>query len=308
MTDAAAILDSTAPQTTPETEVAVDASAALQPPEKVSQTLSVLLQREKKALEMERRAKQRELEAETKYSSLSEREKRVQEFESLKSTNPMKALELLGLSYKDLTELAMNDGEVPDSVQVRKLKEEFEAFKKAQEDGSRQAIEIERRTSEQRETKILEDFKSSIQKTVEADSKKWELINFDGQSSMVFDIIDAHYNRTLNPETGIGEIMSTEDAADRVEKWLRETKYAKAHEVDFFKSKFQSSPTEARASNSGARGPSELKFETKPHPGYQAPRTLTNQLSATPAKPPTGMLTDDQRVAKAIAYARGLRP
>lgn len=262
--------------------------------EKIAPSLQILVQREKKALERERIAKQREQEIESKFQSLTEREAKIKEFEELKATNPTKALELLGMSYKDLTEVQLNDGNVPVDHQLKKLKDEFEQWKKSQEDGTRQAADEAKRKAEADETKIIDDFKGSINKFLDEDPKKYELIKFDGQQALVYDVIDEHYNRTIDPETGTGEILDKAAAADKVEKWLRETKYAKAQELDFFKTLL----------------PQQNKPEVKQEPQFrpQQHRTLTNQLSATPATPRTKPITDDERVAKAIAYARGLRP
>lgn len=276
-----------------ETPAAVETPVEAPKPEKVSQSLQILVQREKKALEIERRAKAREQEIETKSQTIAEREAKLKEFEDLLETNPMKALELRGLSYKGLTDIALNDGAIPVDAQLKKLKDEFDAYKKKQEDGTLQQAEEAKKAAERSEQKVIEDFKSDIVKMLDADPKKYELIRFDGQQDMVYQVIDEHYNRTVDLETGIGEIMDKAIAAEKVEKWLRETKYAKATELEFFKT----------------LSPQQHKPEVKPESPFRSPqmRTLTNNLSATPAKR-AGPITDEQRIAKAIAYAKGLRP
>lgn len=262
--------------------------------EKVSQSLQILVQREKKALERERAAKLREQEVEAKFQTLAEREAKMKEFDEMLETKPLEALEKRGMPYKKLTEIAMNDGAIPIDHELKKLKDEFDAYRKSQEDGTRQKAEDEKQRAVQSEAKVIEDFKGDILKMLDAEPKKYELTLFDGAQGMVYDVIDEHYNRTLNEETGVGEIMDKATAADKVEKWLRETKYAKATDLEFFKSLL----------------PQQLKPEVKQESTFRPPqhRTLTNQLSATPSKPRTGVITDEQRIAKAIAYAKGLRP
>lgn len=262
--------------------------------EKVSQSLSVLVQREKRALERERAAQRKEQEFEAKLAAFAAREAKVTEFESLKDSNPLKALEYTGHSYKTLTEQALNDGNVPPEFQVQKLKEEFEAWKKSQEEDTRKKAEFEKEAAVKNETKVIEDFKGKIQTYVESDPKKYELIQFDGQMAMVYEVIDENYSRTIDPDTGIGKVMSIEEAADKVEKWLRETKYARATELEFFKSK---APPQA---------PNEVKQTNQFRPTQN--RTLTNELSSTPTPKRSKPITDDERVQRAIAYAKGLRP
>lgn len=282
---------------TPATQT-VDPKAAPATPaatEKIAPSLSILVQREKKALELERKAKVREQEYATRSQSLAEREAKLKEFEELWEKNPLKAIEARGSSYKALTELAMNDGNVPVEHEVKKLKDELDAIRKSQEDGVRQQAEGAKRQAEADEAKVIENFKGEISKYLEENAKKYELTIFDGKQDLVYEVIDEHFTRTFDQETGRGEILSKDAAADKVEKWLRETKYAKAPELEFFKSTLSPQQPKPEVKQ-------ELKFSPKPS------RTLTNQLSATPAPARTRPMTDDERVAKAIAYAKGLRP
>lgn len=262
--------------------------------EKVSSKLHVLVQREKQAMERERIAKQKEAEFEVKARAFSDRESKISEFESLKSTNPMKALELLGLSYQDLTKVALQDGEIPAEVQVRKVEEKFDSYIKAQEAAELQRAEDSKRQAAQREEQVISDFKSEINTFVDSDPKKYELVKFEGLQDYIYLTIDEHYNRTVDPQTGIGKIMSIKDAADKVESML-EKKYEDAKKLEKFKT---------QAPSLASQVVKQQSFNIRP----QQPRTLTNQQSATPTNARTRPLTDDERIAKAIAYAKGLRP
>lgn len=268
--------------------------------EKVAPSIQLLVQREKKALELEQRAKRQLQEAEAKAQGLTAREAKIQEFENLKASgNYTKALELLGLSYGDLTTVQLNDGNLTPELQIKKVDEKLDSFLKSQEEAKRVQAEELRRNAETQEAQAVQEFKDAIKAHCESDSKKYELINFEGQQmiDMAYSVVDEHYNRTIDPATGKGQIMPASEAADRVEKWLRETKYAKATELDFFKTKLAPpQPTK------------EAKQELTFRPPQTRTPTLTNNNSATPVAPRARPRTDDERIAAAIAYAKGLRP
>lgn len=299
--------EAVANQTTQQVQSPVEPTKALSeaivatPPvkdERVSNKLQVLVQREKQALEKEQRAKQREAEIELKYKALTDRESKIEQFESLKSTDPMKALELLGLSYQDLTNTALNDGAVTPEIQVRKVEEKLDSYLKSQEAAERERAEAAQKQAKQNEERVITDFKKDISTFIDADPKQYELIKFEGMEEFIYLTIDEHYNRTVDPQTGIGKIMSIKEAADKVEAML-EKKYNDARKLTKFNIP-NPTPKVAIEADKGQR----ITFQERP----RVARTLTNQLSATPQQPRTRPLTDDQRIQKAIAYARGLRP
>lgn len=289
---AEAVANQEAPVTPPTAGTETPPAVAQDP--KVSQRLQVLVQREKQALAREQVAKQKEAELEAKIQAFKSREDRVSEFES-RTKDPMKAIEHLGYSYQDLTAAALNDGTLPPEIQVRKVEEKFDAYIKAQEAAEKQKAEDAKKEAAKSEEKVIHDFKSEINAFIDSDPLAYELIKFDGLQDYVFLTIDEHYSRTMKPETGVGEVMSIKDAADKVEKML-EKKYEDAKKL----TKFNQQPKPILPAH--VAKPQDFTARPKPQ------RTLTNQLSATPAPPRTRPLTDDERVQKAIAYARGLRP
>ena len=270
--------------------------------ERISNKLQVLVQREKAALMREQIAKQKEAEFEAKHKAFLEREAKLAEFENLKSTNPMKALELLGLSYQDLTQTALNDGSVPPEVQVRKVEEKFDSYIKAQQLAEQEKAETAQRQAKQQEEKVIGDFKAEITSFINADPKTYELIKFEGLEELIYDTIDENYNRTIDPQTGIGKIMSIKEAADKIEAML-DKKYEDARKLEKF-AKQTKAPQVAQA----AIAHTQFVERNKAVQPQRTLNTLNNQMSATPAKPRTRPITDDERVQKAIAYARSLRP
>lgn len=286
-----------------------DGASKLAPPadDKISPKLQVLIQREKTALERERAAKAKESELEAKLASFSERESRLSKFENLKQTNPLGALEMLGLSYQELTQIALADGNVTPDIELKRVDAKYENRFKALEEKERlQAEEAKKREAEQNERTITK-FKSEIASYLKENASRYELIEFEQIHDLVYETIDENYNRTLEAATKAaieagedtseirGEVMSIAQAADKIEKHLEE-KYDKARNLNKVKTLL---------------APRQEKPPVKPptNPTRHTPQTLTNNLSATQSavarKTP---VTDDERVARAIAYARNLRP
>lgn len=285
------------PTATPEEPVAASPDAA-QADERVSPKLQVLFKRERAALEREKAANLRESEVDGKYKTLAEREAKVAEFESLKTTNPLKALELLGLSYEDLTKIALADGNVPPELEIRKVRAELDEFKNSQVEALQRQAEEAKQLAEKREQATLEAFKGDIAKYISENSDRYELIAFEGKQDLVFDVIEEHFERTKNPETGLGEILKTDQAADKIEAWLE-----KREQERLGLKKVQALSEKARAPKS-----LQAQLAAKPKtPTSQTPKTLTNNLSATPSAPRTKPVTDEERISRAIAYAKGLR-
>lgn len=287
--EAAAIIDQTAP---PAPEIApttpVEGQTGAPKDEKLASRLEILMRRDQAVVNKERALKAKEAEIEAKLA-------RIQEFETVKQ-NPKKALEFLGLDYNQLTQSILKDGEVTPEIEIKRVKDELENFKKSQEADKERQLQDAKRAAEAQELKAVSDFKSEITQYLNDNSSRYELISFEAQQELVFEVIDEHYTRTLDQETGIGKVMSIAEAADKVEEYL-EKKYLKSKDLNKVKALWGNIPKEAQKQI--------IKQETKLG---QPPKTLTNQLSASAMKPRTQAVTDEERVQRAIAYARGLRP
>lgn len=262
--------------------------------DRVSSKLDILIKREAQAIARERAAKDQE-------KTIEEKLKRIADFEGAKNS-PKKALELLGMNYDELTQSMLKDGEVPPEVEIRKLKEELAEFKKQTEstrqtDQEREQLE-KKRQQETLEAQATNNFKGEINSYLDENKARYEYIAFEGSQALVYEVIDTHYNRSIDENTGKGKIMPIAEAADKVEHWL-EKKELERQKLSKSQAFWKTSMVPKKLSE-------ELsKQETKPS---QTPKTLTNNLSATPQSPRKFPLTDDERVQKAIAYAKGLRP
>lgn len=291
-----------ASQEAPPPEIPADKPTQASPikDERLTGKLDLLLKREGFLVERDKDIKRRESDLQAKVQELEAKLARVNEFESAKG-NSKKALELLGLDYNQLTESILKDGEIPPSVEIQKLRDEFYEHRKAQEESSRLNQEREAQDAKQKEEAALakrdQEFREEIVSLLKKDPERYQYTLFEQQEDLVYELIDEHYRRTLDEATGKGEIMLTEKAADLVEKHL-EDKYNKAKDLSKTKALWGNVPKEAQQ---------KIVEQHKRQIG-QPPKTLTNQLSATPSQPKPKVITDEERVQKAIAYAKGLRP
>ena len=261
---------------------------------KVSPKLQMLMHREKEALKVERSAKTREEKVAAREKVLEAREAKITEFESVKATNPRKALELLGMTYQDLTMAELNDGTPTPDLQVKNLEGKLDTLRKELTDKDRAVAERAKTEAQAAEAKATEDFKTEIASYIDANPDACELIKFEGQRDLVFAVINTHYERTIDANTGVGKVMTIAEAAEKVEKFL-DFKYQKALELK----KFQTRVVPAKPLVPKPQNPTGQKPQA---------RTLSNGMSGNSGAPKTRILTDEERVQKAVAYARGLRP
>ncbi len=269
------------------------APAGARPDDKVASKIEVLIRREQMARQRELAAQQKEADLEAKLKAFEDRFKKVDEFESIKTKNPLQALEKLGLTYEDLTKIQLSDGEVPPDVQIKKIEEKFSQFETAREQEKAQQAETAKKAAADREEQAISSFKGEIGTYLDDNKARYELISFESQQDLVFQVIDEHYRRTIDPETGVGKVMKIEEAADKVEQFLEE-KEIKRRSVSKVKALWSAVPKDAIKD--------AAKQINKP---VQQPRTLTNNLSANQtARKSTAPITDQERVQRAIAYAR----
>lgn len=320
---AAQVLD--APESSP---ARTQAAGASKPPEatkpeadpKVAGKLQLVMQREAAAVRREQQAAAREAAAQAREAEFTTREAKIKEFESIKQTNPRKALELLGLSYQDLTQVELADGEITPEIKIQRLEQKLTATEQAREAEKRQEQEAAQKQEQERHAKTIENFKGEILSHIKANPSRYEFIAFEQEEDLVYDTINEHYNRTyksavekkagleatesleqalkLAQESGVdvqdcrGEIWTVAQGADKVEEHL-EKKYLKAKELAKVKALLVQRPVQKAVE----------KPQTKPS---QTLKTLNNDLSATASGTPSRR-TDDDRIRDALAYARTLR-
>ena len=164
------------------------------------------LSRKEKAL------RERELELERKYGS---KEKELPLERRIRS-NPLKALEELGLDYDKLTELALNDGRLTPDMQMKLMREELENDYKEKFNSLEQRLNAKEKMEEEAKyDAVKQGFVGEIESFINENQSDFEYVAHNEATDVVYDVIEEHYNET-------GRILDIKEAVEAVESYLEE--------------------------------------------------------------------------------------
>ena len=139
-----------------------------------------------------------------------------EDWEQLLRRDPLKALEEVGLGYDKLTEIALNDGKLTPDMQLAAMREEIESdYRRKFDELEAILTEKEQASQEAYYDSVQENFHNEINNFVEQNQDKYELIEASQANTLVFDVIEEHYNET-------GRVLDIGEAADAVESYLEE--------------------------------------------------------------------------------------
>ncbi len=186
--------------------------------------------------------------------------------------DPFAALAKTGLSYEQLTQLAMN-APAPEEVKFQQLESRYEAKIKALEerlDGTNKAIKEQETAAYQG---ALNQIRADVTSLINKDPA-FETIKVTGQHEEVVKLIESVYKDGMGSEYPKGTVLDHYEAAKMVEDEIAESLYqwtSKASRVaSRFKPQQQVAPAaQAQKSNTQQTGPS------------QQARTLTNQMNSS---------------------------
>ena len=164
------------------------------------------LSRKEKAL------RDRELELEKKFGS---KEKELPLERRIRS-NPLKALEELGLDYDKLTELALNDGRLTPDMQMKLMREELENDYKEKFNSLEERINAKEKMEEEAKyDAVKQGFVGEIESFINENQSDFEYVAHNEATDVVYDVIEEHYNET-------GRILDIKEAVEAVESYLEE--------------------------------------------------------------------------------------
>jgi len=164
------------------------------------------LSRKEKAL------RDRELELEKKYGN---KEKEIPLERRIRS-NPLKALEELGLDYDKLTELALNDGRLTPDMQMKLMREELENDYKEKFNNLEQRLNAKEKMEEEAKyDAVKQGFVGEINSFINENKNDFEYVAHNDATDVVYDVIEEHYNET-------GRILDIKEAVQAVESYLEE--------------------------------------------------------------------------------------
>lgn len=184
---------------TPETTEGVEAVAAevgkTEPDPReieIDQRLQAIAKREREAV----LSKKAEKEALSRANAAEEKLERLR-------TDPRTVLQELGITFKDLAQIELNDGKLTPEMEAKILREKLEKI-----ENSKKAEKADA------EAQAISDFKDKIKETCTT-SDEFELIAANDAHELVYSVIEEVYEKT-------GQIMAIEDAAKQVEEQLED--------------------------------------------------------------------------------------
>ena len=210
-----AMLDKAAEEATTSEQESEKTETATVEPDKFASKFAALSRKEKalrdreaqidaRLAEIEAKAKEQE-EKFGKYASLGER----------LQTEPIKVMEEEGLTYEQLTQMILNDGNPTPEMQIQRLRDEIEG--KYTNEVANLRKELEEKEEAQKQAKheeVIENFMGEITEFVNKD-EQYEFIRANNAVNLVYSVIEEYHQET-------GRILSTKEAADQVESHLEE--------------------------------------------------------------------------------------
>lgn len=208
---------------------------------------------------------------------LQEREQRISKWEDaekLVGSNKLEALKRLGISYDELTNLHLSqmgaDEQTPEAIAARKAQEvaraELELYKEEQK---QKEAELQQRNYQA----ALQQFEVQARELTKSRPDDFPYIAAEDAHLVVVDFIENVFHNGLGEEIPAGTILSVENAAAEVEKYL-ESKYEKISQVPKFRSKYLNPQV-------GIEKPSESRISEN----TQKPQTLTHKTTVAPPAP-----------------------
>lgn len=208
------------------TESAVDTSnqesAALATPpvqDKFAMKFAALTRKEREVREMEKKYSTREKELNAKYAEYEAKTKAGQDqnvswIEKLKS-KPLDVLQEAGLTYDQLTEMVLNEGNPTVEMKLERMRAEMDSKYKSELDVVKQALkDKEEKEAQEHYERTEQGYKSQLKQVIDSD-EKYELTRANNAYDLVFDVVKAYFDETQ-------KVLTPQEAADVVEAELEE--------------------------------------------------------------------------------------
>ena len=254
---------------TPQEEVILDQQEVETPEDPMSSRFAALARREKMLHEKERQFK---ASLEERERSFKEREAKYSGWEDADAAlneDPLAWLEGKGWNYSKLTDKALGiqaeEQEYDPKSEIQKLREEL-----AKRDEDEKTRMEEKQTTEQQAVQeaSLNEYRVQIQNIVESDQDKYELINLKGAQEDILEVAIEYYQTHQ-------KVISAEEAADLVEKYLEEEAATYLKATKFTNREEKQQPLQ------------DTSFENKPTPSPSKTLTSNNTAGNNPMQTQT---------------------
>jgi hypothetical protein len=160
--------------------------------------------------------KQQEFKAQQ--AAVDQKIQQYQQFEALRqqvASNPLKAMEVLGISYQQLTDFILNGQKPTAELEVQQVRREVEAMKQQREMERKQAEQLRKQRADSQFQSDSKEFDEDIAKFMSDNTDKYELVTMHAAQPIIRATIEQHYKNTK-------KIMDIEEATKLVEDYLEE--------------------------------------------------------------------------------------
>jgi hypothetical protein len=202
--------------------------------------------------------------------------------------------------YEKLTEYRLNGNKLTPELVDQRVEARINELESKQQKEREEQLAAERQRVATQEKEILDTFRKNTVEWVKTKTDDYELINLFGMHDAVHRLVEKTFADTTERDTDgnvtkPGRLLTAKEAADLVEQNLLE------------QAKKSQAAKKLQARNAAPGTPVTPVFEKRTDPAQ--PRTVTNDLGArtTPPPPESGLQTDAERIAAAIAAGEAAR-
>lgn len=177
---------------------------------------------------------------------------------------PTEFFKKTGLTYQQLTEAVLSEGQPPTADdRVAKLEAELAADRAERAKNAEQAKLDAAAAARAQDDRAIEAFKGHVSQFVKANAETYELVAAEDATDLVYDVVEAYYAEHK-------QVLTVEQAAERVEVYLE---------------------AEARKKYSGSKKLASLFQPPPPPPAATLGAALANSATPAAGKKPTPTLT-----------------
>lgn len=192
-------------------------------------------------------------------------------------SDPLKVLAEEGLTYEELSERVLNDGNPTPQRMIEQMRSELQREYKSELEALKQQIREKEENEQKKQYETAENnFKAELKQYIDG-NEKYELTKANGAYDLAFDVAKEYYDQT-------GKVLSYEEAADLVEGHLEE-EANRILQLKKIQSKIQKPP--------------QPPVEAKP-----ASPTLSNKLSAEQPVKGERRLSNEESLREAAKLIR----
>lgn len=211
----------------------------------------------------------------TATSELEAARKIIQDFKD----NPLEGLKSMGIDFKDVAEMVLNEDKPTPDQRVRKLEDQIrqrdiDAEEKTKAEAEAKT-EAEQKYAASEQARYIAEAEESIKKEIDGNDDKYEFIKSQGAYDLVFEVVSQVYQETK-------KILTWEEAAVRVEDHLWE-EHGKLTKTKRFRDKYQEVPTKVSFDD---ERDIEANFYGRKHIEELYGRSLNNQMASESSKAP----------------------